>query len=41
MSHCNCSDDEQEPITKEVSPSHFDGESYITECNNCWGLIKA
>jgi len=40
-SHCKCGPEERDPVTKEVSPSHFDGESYVTECANCWGLIKA
>jgi hypothetical protein len=39
--HCRCEEHEREPVTKEVSPSHFDGESYITECRNCGGLISA
>ena len=39
--HCNCDEEDRDPVTKEVSPSHFDGESYVTECGYCWGLIKA
>lgn len=41
MSHCDCGPEERDPVTKEVSPSHFDGETYVTECGNCWGLISA
>jgi len=39
--HCSCPDSEKEPVTKEVSPSHAEFDSYITECANCWGLIRA
>jgi len=39
-SHCKCGPDEREPVLKEVSPSNFDGEQYIRECGNCWGLIE-
>lgn len=41
MSHCKCNEEERDPIEKEVSPSHFEGESWIVECGNCWGLIRA
>jgi len=39
--YCSCPDHEQEPVTKEVSPDHAEVDSYITECANCWSLIKA
>lgn len=41
MSHCDCSEEDREPVQKEMSPAHFDGESWVTECHNCWGLISA
>lgn len=38
--HCDCSDEEREPVKNEISPSHAEVESWVTECNNCWGLIR-
>lgn len=37
--HCSCDGDERDEHTYENSPSHFEGETHVTECVNCGGLV--